>query len=385
MSDSGSGRNTPSGWKRPANTGPRIGRLGDVTGPAPSSSSGGRRIATLRDVGSGGGGPSAGGFGGARHDDDDDDEDDEGPDPQTFFAGGGERSGVSIQGPPGRGPVPGGDVVRDLLRRAAEAGPPPMPAPGPARSVFSGGGHVLGGEDVETRYVPDPTAQPQDEDAPTAIRRITFWREGFSVDHDDVTGELRRYDDPAHAQILREINEGRAPPSILNILPGQPVELRIAKRTHEDYVPPTSTGGSMRAFIGTGNRLGSPVPGQPSASSTSAASMPGGFPASAGASASAGSGGADKESVTTRFEVDNTLPTTRVQVRLADGTRLTARMNLTHRVSDLRGFVDASSPGTASRPYTLNTAHPVMKPLENEELTIEQAGLANSVVVQRWI
>jgi hypothetical protein len=57
----------------------------------------------------------------------------------------------------------------------------------------------------------DPTgAEP-----PTAIRRITFWREGFSVDHDPsssgdepITGELRRYDDPANAQILREINEG---------------------------------------------------------------------------------------------------------------------------------------------------------------------------------
>lgn len=384
MSDSGSGRSTPSGWKRPANTGPRIGRLGDATGAAPSSSSGGgRRIATLRDVGSGSGGPSLGGFGGGRPDDDDDEEE-EGQDPQTFFAGGGERSGVSIQGPPGRGPVPGGDVVRDLLRRAAEAGPPPAPSPGPTRSVFSGGGHVLGGEDVETRYVPDPLADPQDEDAPTAIRRITFWREGFSVDHDDTTGELRRYDDPANAQILREINEGRAPPSILNILPGQPVELRIAKRTHEDYVAPTS-GGGIRAFAGTGHRLGSPIPGQPSTSSAGASSMPGGFPTSAGAGSPSSATGTDRESMNTLFEVDNSLPTTRVQVRLADGSRLTARMNLTHRVRDLRGFVNASSPGAATRPYTLNTAHPAMKPLTDEEMTIEQAGLANSVVVQRWV
>src|SRR5882762_5175582 len=38
----------------------------------------------------------------------------------------------------------------------------------------------------------------------TAIRYITFWRDGFSVDE----GELRRYDDPAQAQILSEINAG---------------------------------------------------------------------------------------------------------------------------------------------------------------------------------
>ena len=141
-----------------------------------------------------------------------------------------------------------------------------------------------------------------------------------------------------NAQILREINEGRAPPSILDILPGQPVELRIAKRTHEDYVPPTSSSGPARAFVGTGHRLGSPVTGQPSTPSTGAASIPGAFSTSAGAGPAPG---AERESMSTRFEVDNDLPTTRVQVRLADGTRLTARMNLTHRVSDLRGFVNA--------------------------------------------
>jgi UBX domain-containing protein 1 len=38
----------------------------------------------------------------------------------------------------------------------------------------------------------------------TAIRNITFWRDGFSIED----SELRRYDDPAQAQILSEINAG---------------------------------------------------------------------------------------------------------------------------------------------------------------------------------
>ena len=42
----------------------------------------------------------------------------------------------------------------------------------------------------------------------TAIRHLTFWRDGFSVED----GELRRYDDPAQAQILSEINAGCVPP-----------------------------------------------------------------------------------------------------------------------------------------------------------------------------
>lgn len=38
----------------------------------------------------------------------------------------------------------------------------------------------------------------------TAIRHLTFWRDGFTVED----GELMRYDDPNNSQILAEINAG---------------------------------------------------------------------------------------------------------------------------------------------------------------------------------
>lgn len=81
---------------------------------------------------------------------------------------------------------------------------------------------------------------------------MTFWKDGFQFDD----GGLRRYDDPTQTQILDEINAGwavvsfevwrpqltilsrRAPPLILNVRPGQRVELRVTKRTEEDYIPP---------------------------------------------------------------------------------------------------------------------------------------------------
>jgi UBX domain-containing protein 1 len=102
----------------------------------------------------------------------------------------------------------------------------------------------------------------------------------------------------------------RAPPSILNVQQGQPVELRVAKRTSEDYIPPKRSG-----FVGTGHRLGAAVPNlipemEPN---TTADAMPGSFPGDVARSASA--------VASTRFEVDQTLPTTSVQIRLADGTR----------------------------------------------------------------
>jgi len=79
-----------------------------------------------------------------------------------------------------------------------------------------------------------------------------------------------------------------------------------------------------------------------------------------------------------------TAPTTSVQIRLADGTRLVSRMNLTHTVGDIRGFINASRPGQSSVPYTIGTTFP-NRVLDNDSLTIEAAKLQNSVIVQRTV
>lgn len=38
-------------------------------------------------------------------------------------------------------------------------------------------------------------------------------------------------------------------------------------------------------------------------------------------------------------QVDSTLPTTSVQIRLADGSRLVANLNHTHTIADLRNYI----------------------------------------------
>ena len=80
--------------------------------------------------------------------------------------------------------------------------------------------------------------------------------------------------------------------------------------------------------------------------------------------------------------VDQAVPTTSVQLRLADGTRLVSRFNNHHTVRDVRGFIDASRPG-GSREYQLLTMGFPPKQLSDLDLTIEQAGIANSVVIQK--
>ncbi|KAF8139461.1 hypothetical protein K438DRAFT_1985915 [Mycena galopus ATCC 62051] len=120
-----------------------------------------------------------------------------------------------------------------------------------------------------------------------AIRRLTFWRDGFTVED----GPLMRYDDPADTDVLAAIHAGHAPPSILN------------------------------PFSGSGNSLAAPVP---AASSTSSST------------ATASSNAAATASGIVGFAVDQMQPTTSVQIRLANGMRVVCRMNLTHTVRNLR-------------------------------------------------
>ncbi|KAJ6802986.1 putative plant UBX domain-containing protein 4 [Iris pallida] len=89
-------------------------------------------------------------------------------------------------------------------------------------------------------------------------------------------------------------------------------------------------------------------------------------------------------SLSTGLSVDGSLPSTSIQLRLADGTRMVARFNYQHTVGDIRAFIDSSRPG-AARNYQLQTVGFPPKQLADATMTIEQAGLANSVVIQKQL
>ncbi|KAJ7467525.1 hypothetical protein FB451DRAFT_394109 [Mycena latifolia] len=114
----------------------------------------------------------------------------------------------------------------------------------------------------------------------------------------------------------------------------QRVDVLVTKR----YVLPPS-----KPFSGPGNRLGAPVAASSSASATSPSS-------SSSTSGTGAAGGTDRVGITTRFAVDTTRPTTSVQVRLADSTRIVARANLTE-------FINAARRENL-RPYTIGTTFP---------------------------
>ncbi|KAG1745085.1 uncharacterized protein EDB91DRAFT_1122372 [Suillus paluster] len=359
----------PAGWGRPS--APRVGRVGDWntsnSQPGRNSSSSSRGgFGSLSNL------PTSGGArmpGGPQVGDDDDDDDVENKEGETWFAGG-ERSGISVQNP--NSARPGGRLVREILKQAAEAGMAPPPEARRA-GPFSGAGHTLGSDEVESAYVPDPNAEDNEDEV--VVRHLHLWSDGFSIED----GPLMRYEEPGNQELLRSIQRGAAPLSLMNVLPWQRVDLNVSTRLSEAYVPP-----KRGNFSGDGQRLGAPIPVVNPGAASSGSSMPGSFPTGAGSSSASPSAPVERQSINTRFEVDQTQPTTSVQIRLADGTRMPCRMNLTHTVGDIRAFINASRPENLSRPYTIGTTFP-NRTLEDDTQTIEGAGLANNVIVQRWI
>ncbi|KAI9258162.1 hypothetical protein BDA99DRAFT_515406 [Phascolomyces articulosus] len=298
-------------------------------------------------------------LGGGDHDDESDDDQH-----QNFFAGG-ERSGMVVQGPNKHN-----DLVNQILKKAAEGGPAPeeeeASSSAPKPNYFKGSGYKLGSEEEPSTVVNPtlPTDGEEEEHSHEPVTRyLTFWRDGFSVDD----GPLYRYDDPANQTMLNAINSGRAPLSLLNVSHGQPVDVRVSRRQDEDYVPPPKA--PAKPFEGAGHRLGSPVV---SSGATDQSSTPGTFPASSSSAAAS-----TEEPVT----VDASQPTTSIQIRLGDGSRLVAKFNHTHTVGDIRRYIDANRP--AGRAYLLQTTFPV-KELTDLDKTVKEAGLLNSVVVQRY-
>lgn len=306
-------------------------------------------------------------------------------DPVNLFAGG-ERSGLNVENPELNQRGPGRSIVDDILSRAATSSHAGVPSSEtsfvglhgtPKNNAFTGRGFSIGGATVGDEKE-DP-ARPYDsstahnnevmDDEEPAVRNLTFWQDGFSVED----GPLHRYDDPANQTILEAINSGRAPLSLLNVRFGQPVELLVARRTNEKYVPPPPP--PAKPFEGQGNRLGAPSAGslvshEPQHSASAASSAP---------SADA-------------VQVDPSQPTTQIQVRLSDGQRLIIKLNMTHTVSDLRrqieAYVYATSTNLLSRQrpdlvhqtYTLRASFPP-KPLSNDACTVAEAQLANAVVL----
>ncbi|KAK6123921.1 hypothetical protein DH2020_042340 [Rehmannia glutinosa] len=307
----------------------------------PSSSKTGR-IRTLSDLNR----PSA-------HDSDSDSDG-----PQEYYTGGEKgnidlsvqmivfvSSGMLVQDPSKGNDV---DAIFDQARQlGAVRGPLENLQPSASSRSFTGTGRTLAGETV-------PTSPQQPE---SIVHNIVFWRNGFTVND----GPLRSLDDPENAPFLESIRKSECPKELEPADRRSSVHVNLIRRDENCPEPEIR----LAPFQGMGRTLGSSSATDSSVESTVSASPLHGAP-----------------SPSVGLVVDKSLPSTSIQLRLADGTRMVAHFNHHHTISDIRSFIDASRPG-GSRSYQLQTVGFPPKILTDLTQTVEQAGLLNSVVIQK--
>ncbi|XP_032317893.1 NSFL1 cofactor p47 isoform X1 [Camelus ferus] len=291
------------------------------------------------------------------HDQDEDEEEEEGQ-RSRFYAGGSERSGQQIVGPP-RKKSPN-ELVDDLFKGAKEHGAVAVErvtrSPGETSKPrpFAGGGYRLGAApEEESAYVAGERRRHSGQDVHVVLK---LWKSGFSLDN----GELRSYQDPSNAQFLESIRRGEVPAELRRLAHGGQVNLDMEDHRDEDFVKPK---GAFKAFTGEGQKLGSTSPQVLNTSSPAQQAE-------------------NEAKASSSISIDESQPTTNIQIRLADGGRLVQKFNHSHRISDIRLFIVDARPAMAATSFVLMTTFP-NKELADESQTLKEANLLNAVIVQR--
>ncbi|KAG8133626.1 hypothetical protein E2320_011399 [Naja naja] len=216
-------------------------------------------------------------------------------------------------------------IVDELFKEAREHGAVPLDevsrASGDCHKAksFSGGGYRLGDSARKhSEYIHGENQYGQDVEI-----LLKLWRNGFSLDD----GELRSYTDPVNAQFLESVKRGEIPAELQRLVHGGQVNLDMEDHQEQEYVRPRL---KFKAFSGE----------------------------------------------------DATVPTTKIQIRLADGSRLIQRFNQTHRITDIRNFIVQSRPLFATTDFVLLTTFP-HKELTDESLTLQESDILNTVILQQ--
>lgn len=175
--------------------------------------------------------------------------------------------------------------------------------------------------------------------------KITLFENGFTVDD----GELRDFEGEANKKFIQEMSQGYVPRELQDKYRGQKVDVSLEDKRKEKYRPPTPP--KYVAYSGAGASMG-------------------------------GTDGVGLEvnKETGKPEIDESQPTTNLQIRFHNGDREVVTFNLSHTVGDIHSYIMNAAPVDGS--YQLVTGFPP-KPLEDPSLTIEDAKLKAAAITQK--
>ncbi|XAR55337.1 hypothetical protein NMG60_11035388 [Bertholletia excelsa] len=215
--------------------------------------------------------------------------------PEEYYTGG-KKSGMLVQDPSKVNDV---DAIFTEARQAAVEGPFDQFGSSSRSRSFTGTGRLLSGETI-----PSIPQQPE-----AVTHNITFWSNGFTVDD----GPLRRFDDPENASFLESIRKSECPEELEPTDRRTTVHVNLARKEENCPMP------NKREipFQGVGRILGSTTSTAPTEATTSVTTPP---------------------APSMGLVVDDTQPSTSIQLRLADGTRMVSRFNYHHTIRDIRAL-----------------------------------------------
>ena len=189
--------------------------------------------------------------------------------------------------------------------------------------------------------------------------RVTLYRMGFQVDD----GPHRRLDDPANADFLRSLSQGRTPQELMQ---GGNVDIAVQlvdrrQVSYEEYMASEGRGGAgaTTSFTGEGQSLGG----------TTEAVVAGGV--------------ISPSNRTDPPEVDGSKPSTTLLVRLLNGKRLKVKVNSESPVSVVAQHVNASG-DAGSEEYVLSSGFPP-RVIEDLTISVKEAGLEGAQVMQKKV
>ncbi|KAB0803498.1 hypothetical protein PPYR_00468 [Photinus pyralis] len=267
---------------------------------------------------------------------------------QAFYAGGSEHSGQQVLGPPRHR-----DMVSDMFKAVREHGVEILEpaATGAHTSAFTGTGYKLGQTGNDSETIPGARSSSRPEEV-----TLKLWRDGFSLND----GDLRQYTDPQQTEFLDSIRRGEIPPELRQ--GNSEVHLSMEDRRTETFKQEIEK--RTKVFSGQGHTLGSPTPaviGAPPLQEKDSA--------------------LNETKAKEKLSVDTSQPTTNIQIRLADGTRLVAQFNHMHTVGHIRSFIINARPQYGLNPFALLSSYP-SRDLGDSE-TIAEAGLLNAAIMQK--
>jgi len=259
-------------------------------------------------------------------------------DKRNQFYAGGEKSGIAVLDPSKQNRDQLVDQVFETAQKHHGAvGKNEVPPP--KEEKFVGTGYTLGNTSNESAVVA-PKAKPAG--LKTVI--LTFWTDCFTIDD----GPPRKYQDPANAAFLNDVNKGVVPRELEALAKGADLNIELIRK-NEEYRPPPKP--KIVAFSGAGQTLGE-VNSIPVATKVDASSI----------------------------VVDESKPTTTIQVRLNDGSRLTIKCNHNHTIGDIKSHIEATKP--SGKAMELRLSYP-NKLLVDDHQTVQEAGLINASIIQR--